>query len=109
MRLAAWLCQLFPVSVLVVEDIKATTRGKKRWDQSFSPLEVGKAWFYEGLGKLAPVQTLQGYHTKELREQLGLKKTGRKMAEVWEDRRGDLLQSGPPGYRGLWDCCQVVF
>jgi hypothetical protein len=29
LRLAAWLCQLFPVSVFVVEDIKATTRGKK--------------------------------------------------------------------------------
>jgi len=84
LRLATWLCQLFPVSVFVVEDIKAPTRGKKRWDQSFSPLEVGKAWFYEELGKLAPVQTKRGYQTKELREQLGLKKTGKKLAEVWE-------------------------
>ena len=84
LRLAAWLCQLFPVSVFVVEDIKATTRGKKRWDQFFSPLEVGKVWFYEELGKLAPVQTKPGYQTKELREQLGLKKTGKKTAEVWE-------------------------
>src|SRR6266705_2670329 len=57
LRLAVWLCQLFPVSVFVVEDIKARTRGKKKWDQSFSPLEVGKAWFYLELGKLAPVQT----------------------------------------------------
>src|SRR5260221_7334524 len=84
LRLATWLCQLFPVSVFVVEDIKAPTRGKKRWDQSFSPLEVGKAWFYGELGKLAPVQTKRGYQTKELREQLGLKKTGKKTAEVWE-------------------------
>jgi hypothetical protein len=84
LRLATWLCQLFPVSVFVVEDIKAPTRGKKRWDQSFSPLEVGKAWFYKELGKLAPVQTKRGYQTKELREQLGLKKTGKKTAEVWE-------------------------
>ena len=84
LRLAAWLCQLFPVSVFVVEDIKATSRGKKRWDQSFSPLEVGKAWFYGELGKLAPVQTKPGYQTKELREQLGLKKTSKKTAEVWE-------------------------
>src|SRR5215469_7918939 len=60
LRLAAWLCQLFPVSVFVVEDIKATTRGKKHWDQSFSPLEVGKVWFYGELGKLAPVQTKPG-------------------------------------------------
>jgi hypothetical protein len=84
LRLAIWLCQLFPVSVLVVEDIKARTRGKKRWDQAFSPLEVGKRWFYGELGKLAPVQTKAGYETKELRKQLGLKKTGKKLAEVWE-------------------------
>ena len=82
--MAAWLCQLFPVSVFVVEDIKATTRDKKRWDQSFSPLEVGKAWFYEGLSKLAPVHTKPGYQTRDLREQLGLKKSGKKTAEVWE-------------------------
>ena len=84
LRLAAWLCQLFPVSMFVVEDIKARTRGKRRWDQSFSPLEVGKHWFYAELGKLAPVQTKQGYETRELRERLGLKKTRKKLAEVWE-------------------------
>jgi hypothetical protein len=89
LRLATFLCQLFPVSILVVEDIKARTRGKKKWDQSFSPLEVGKHWFYEELSKLAPVQTRQGYETKALREQLGLKKTGKKLAEVWEAHCGD--------------------
>src|SRR5258707_7343764 len=68
LRLATWLCQLFPVSVFVVEDIKAATRGQKRWDQQFSPLEVGKHWFYAELGKLAPVVTRQGYETKALRE-----------------------------------------
>lgn len=84
LRLATLLCQLFPVSVFVVEDIKAATRGKKRWDQQFSPLEVGKHWFYAELGKLAPVVTRQGYETRALREQLGLKKTSKKLAEVWE-------------------------
>ena len=84
LRLATFLRQLFPVRVFVVEDIKARTTGKKRWDQSFSPLEVGKAWFYEELLKLAAVQTKPGYETKNLREQLGLKKTGKKLAEVWE-------------------------
>ncbi len=42
LRIAKWLASLYPVAVFVVEDIKATTRGKRRWDQSFSPLEVGK-------------------------------------------------------------------
>src|SRR5260221_5356580 len=85
LRLATFLCQLFPVSVLVVEDITAQTKPhKRRWNSSFSPLQVGKHWFYEELSKLAPVQTKQGYETKELREQLGLKKAVKKLAEVWE-------------------------
>jgi RRXRR protein len=85
LRLARFLCQLFPVSVLVVEDIAAPTkRGQRRWNRSFSPLEVGKRWFYEQIKYLAPLQIMQGYETKALREQLGLKKSSRKLAEVWE-------------------------
>ena len=85
LRLARWLCCLFPVSLFVVEDIKAATRSsKRRWNRSFSPLEVGKQWFYAELTRLAPVQTRPGYETKRLREQLGLKKTRKKVAEVWE-------------------------
>ena len=83
LRLCRWLCSLYPITAFVVEDIKAITKGKRRWDRSFSPLEVGKQWFYAELGRLAPVQTKQGWQTKELREQLGLKKTGKKTAEVW--------------------------
>jgi hypothetical protein len=66
-----------------VKDVKAVTKGKRRWDQSFSPLEVGKQWFYAELAKLAPVLTKQGWETKQQREQLGLKKTGKKTARVW--------------------------
>jgi RRXRR protein len=85
LRLARFLCQIFPLSLFVVEDIKASTRsGKRRWNQSFAPLEVGKQWFYEELAKLAPVQTKPGYETKALRDQLGFKKTSKKLAEVWE-------------------------
>ena len=79
LRLCRWLCSLYPITAFVVEDIKATSKGKRHWDRSFSPLEVGKQWFYTELGRLAPVQTKQGWQTRELREQLGLKKT----AEVW--------------------------
>ena len=83
LRLARWLSSLFPVAVYVVEDIKAATRGKRRWDQRFSPLEVGKHWFYPQLAQLASVQIKQGWETKELREALGLKKSGKKLAETW--------------------------
>jgi hypothetical protein len=85
LRLARFLCRLFPISVFVVEDIAARTRkGKRRWNRSFSPLQVGKHWFYEEIRTLAPLQLLRGYETKALREQLGLKKTSKKTAEVWE-------------------------
>jgi hypothetical protein len=83
LRLCRWLLSLYPITVFVVEDLKARTTGKRRWDQSFSPLEVGKQWFYAELARLSPVQTKQGWETKELRERLGLKKTGKKTAEVW--------------------------
>ena len=37
LRLARWLCCLFPVAVFVVEDIKASTKpNKRRWNSSFS-------------------------------------------------------------------------
>lgn len=85
LRVATLLWQVFPLSVFVVEDIKASTKKRKRqWNRSFSPLEVGKDWFYTELRKLAPVQTKQGYETKVLRDHLGFKKTGKKLAEVWE-------------------------
>jgi len=83
LRLCRWLLFLYPITAFVVEDIKAQTTGKRRWDRSFSPLEVGKQWFYAELAQLAPVQTKQGWETKRLREQLGLKKTGKKTEEVW--------------------------
>ncbi len=84
LRLASWLSRFYPISQFVVEDIKAKSKSKPRWDKSFSPLEVGKTWFYSELGKLAPVQTKQGYETKELRDNLGLKKSKSKMAEIFE-------------------------
>lgn len=81
LRLARWLSRLYPISVFVVEDIKARTRGQRRWDRSFSPLEVGKKWFYSELGRIAPVKTQSGWDTKRQRDVLGLEKIGNKLAE----------------------------
>lgn len=84
LRLCQWLVKLFPIACFVVEDIKAHTKGGKRWNKSFSPLQVGKQWFYDKLRKIAQVETQQGYETKELRDSVGLKKTKQKLAEVFE-------------------------
>lgn len=84
LRLCQWLAKLFPIECFIVEDIKAHTQGGRRWNKSFSPLQVGKRWFYGELKKIAQLKTRQGYETKALREGLGLKKTKRKLAEVFE-------------------------
>lgn len=84
LRMARWLSRLYPIVVFVVEDIKARTKGQRKWDRSFSPLKIGKKWFYGELSKVAPVQTKNGWETKEMRDALGLKKTGHKMSETFE-------------------------
>jgi RRXRR protein len=84
LRICQWLAKLFPIACFVVEDIKAVTKGKRRWDISFSPLQVGKEWLYGNLRKIAPVFLKQGWETKELRNTQGLRKTSRKLAEVFE-------------------------
>lgn len=73
---------LYPVSCFVVEDIKAQTRkGSRKYNRSFSPLEVGKTYFYNELEKLGRLELRQGYDTKELRDLYGLKKTSKKAQE----------------------------
>ena len=75
LRIAKWLGKLYPISCFVVEDIKAETKkGCKKWNTSFSPMENGKKWFYQELGKLGRVETKQGFETFEMRNQMGLKK-----------------------------------
>lgn len=84
LRLCRWLAQMFPITTFVVEDIKAVTKGKRRWDVIFSPLEVGKQWAYAELSKISPVETRQGWETKTLRDAARLKKTSKKLATVFE-------------------------
>ena len=84
LRIARVLSKLFPVECFVVEDIKAKTTGKRRWDASFSPLEVGKVWFYSELRKFGQVDVKQGFDTFEMRNQLGLKKSKSKLDNSFE-------------------------
>jgi hypothetical protein len=85
LRIAHWLTTLFPIETFVVEDIAAMTKpGKRRWNTSFSPLEVGKHWFYTELSKLAEFKRYQGYETTQERNALGLKKSKAKLADTFE-------------------------
>ena len=84
LRISRWLARVYPIESFVVEDICARTKGNRRWDKSFSPLQVGKQWMYSELGKLGRVVLKQGWETKEMRVALGLKKTSNKMADAFE-------------------------
>jgi hypothetical protein len=81
LRLLGGLAKLYPVTDAIVEDIAAPTKKyQRKWNRSFSPLEVGKAWFYAEVAKIASLQTRKGYETKALRERYGLPKLKNKMS-----------------------------
>ena len=83
LRILDQLSKIYPITDVVVEDIKAVTKeGQRKWNVSFSPLEVGKAWFYQEIESRGFRLTLQpGYETFILRFMYGLKKTKDKLAD----------------------------
>jgi hypothetical protein len=80
LRIIRDLLRILPISHIVVEDVKAEMKkGSRRWNRSFSPVQVGKECFYRKLGELGFEPVLrQGHETKQLREAFGLKKNGDK-------------------------------
>ena len=85
LRILDWLSNLYPITHICVEDIKAPTiKRAQKWNQSFSPLEVGKKWFYTEISKQWKFYTLQGWETKEIRDRLGLKKSPKKLSETFD-------------------------
>jgi hypothetical protein len=85
LRICNWLKKIFPITDYVVEDIKARAiKEARKWNHSFSPLEVCKKWFYSEISKLGKLYTKQGYETKELRDSLGLKKSKAKLSDRFD-------------------------
>ena len=85
LRILDWLSKIYPITHVCVEDIKARTIERaKKWNTSFSPLEVGKQWFYTEIRKRWELLTLQGWETQEIRESLDLKKSSKKLSETFE-------------------------
>ena len=85
LRILDGLSKLYPITHVCVEDIKARTiQHAKKWNQSFSPLEVGKEWFYNQIRDRWELYTLQGFETKEIRDRLGLKKSTKKLSETFD-------------------------
>ena len=84
LRVVAQLRAIFPITDYVVEDIQAKTRkGCRKWNRSFSPLEVGKKWFYEQIARLGRLHLQSGWDTYTMRLGLGLHKTKSKLLETF--------------------------
>jgi hypothetical protein len=95
-RVIAHLCTLLPISDVVVEDVQAVTRKGQRdkspnkWNEAFSPVQVGKDHFYQLLRKRGLyVHLKEGWQTKALREQYRLKKTKSKRKQAFESHAVD--------------------
>jgi len=71
-RMVRQLLAILPLTEVVVEDVQATTRpgpGRK-WNASFSPVQVGKAHLYSMLQALGlTLQLREGWQTQQLRVQ----------------------------------------
>ena len=106
LRILDWLSKMYPITYVCVEDIKARTKQyQKQWNQSFSPLQVGKEWFYGKVREKWQLSTLSGYETKGIRDSLGLKKNSNKTAESFDAHCVDSwclayhVLGGEPHYR----------
>ncbi|GET37300.1 RRXRR domain-containing protein [Microseira wollei] len=83
LRICKWLISIFPVTIF--EDIKAKTwKNGRKWNVMFSPLEVGKHWFYSELRQIADLETRTGNDTYDLRQALGLKKSKNKLSNKFD-------------------------
>ena len=83
-RVVAQLKKIIPFKTVVVEDVMATTKKGKRWNQSFSPIQQGKEHMYRELGAMGlTVVKKKGTETKELRDKHGLKKKINKSKPVF--------------------------
>lgn len=86
LRIINMLRKIYPISNYVVEDIVARTiKGKKQWNNLFSPLQTGKNYFYSEIKKLGKLFLKKGYETSLLRDKLGLYKNKKdKLADKFE-------------------------
>ena len=85
LRIVNWLSSVFPITDVVVEDIMAKTfKGGKRWNEMFSPIEVGKQYFYSAIKERFALHLFKGYETADMRSKLGLKKCSNKMSPRFE-------------------------
>lgn len=78
------LVKIYPITDVIIEDVKAKTKGKRKWDVLFSSIEIGKNWFYTEIQKMSKLHIVNGYDTYLERKKLGLKKSSNKLLNTFK-------------------------
>jgi hypothetical protein len=91
-RIVRRLLAILPLTEVVVEDVQAQTRPgpSRKWNASFSPVQVGKAHLHgllRGMGLILHLR--EGWQTQQLRAQFGLKKTSQKDHQTFSSHAVD--------------------
>lgn len=113
LQMIKFLSSIIPINIVNIEDIQARTlKGKKKWNISFSPLEVGKKYFDEQFNIRFPdikLMKTQGYETAAYRNNRGFTKSKSKLDWKWEAHNVDshalaelALQAPIKPYYGLY-------
>lgn len=77
--------KIYPINLVAFEDIKAETiKNARQWNVNFSPLEVGKNWFYNEVEKDYKLYLFEGYDTYLIRQNLDLVKGKDKLKVSFE-------------------------
>lgn len=86
LRILNKLRKILPISIVSVEDIQAKAKmGKGRWNRSFSPLEVGKKYFYDTLVKIGmSLRLFSGWETHQHRQVFGYRKIQDKLSTSFD-------------------------
>ncbi len=91
-RIIKHLLSIMPLTDVVVENVQAVTKkGKgRKWNQAFSPIQVGKNHLYKLLREMGlTVHLCEGWQTEKLREKFGLKKTKSKSKQSFDSHAID--------------------
>jgi hypothetical protein len=84
LNLIQLLSKLLNVTDIAVEDIQAKTwKHARRWNVNFSPIEVGKNYFYGKILESYELHTFEGWQTKNHRDQRGFSKSKKKLDTKW--------------------------
>jgi hypothetical protein len=98
LRLIYSLLKILPITKVIIEDIRIVTHNSKKkrlvdkkyvssWNANFSPLQVGKNFFYNFLeDRGIAVYKKKGWQTSNHRKKHGYKKIYNKLSTKWESQ-----------------------